>query len=501
MFRLLFPLFWVTATLSAELAIYDFPAEMPRSSRFEAKVGPQSIPALQTQRGAFLNFGMTDPVEVEVSLKTTPKSAVIRPLSAGINPRIDGNTIRFRLKAPRNLSLEIDGDLQDPLFIFANPMRPAPDRNNPKLRFLEGGKIHDLGEFRINDGETLYLEGGAIARGVVRAIGSRNIAIRGPGILDAGTRKRKINHLVLRECQGALLEDFIILDPHGWTMHLSASQSVTVRNTKVIGWRKNSDGLDIEYSSDVRVDGCFWRTNDDPIAIKAIYPPGLDDVPFEEMINPETLGGHEVERIPGDSMGNIEISNCVLWNDDGGQGFEIGFELRIDHIRDITFRDSDIIHVKGGAFTLHNGDRAQVENVLIENIRVENPDRLVDFHIGLSIYSDDCPREFHRSNPKRQAPPNRPEVANNPWQWYVPPAEDIPRYEGNRGLARNIIFRNVSTGTKPKKSSILNGFSPERGISDIIFENLRIEGELIRSAEQIELYQHQVEGLQFRVTE
>ncbi|MGB1131361.1 MAG: hypothetical protein ACPG4K_15010, partial [Haloferula sp.] len=80
MFRLLFPLFWVTATLSAELAIYDFPAEMPRSSRFEAKVGPQSIPALQTQRGAFLNFGMTDPVEVEVSLKTTPKSAVIRPL-------------------------------------------------------------------------------------------------------------------------------------------------------------------------------------------------------------------------------------------------------------------------------------------------------------------------------------------------------------------------------------------------------------------------------------
>ena len=32
--------------------------------------------------------------------------------------------------------------------------------------------------------------------------------------------------------------------------------------------------------------------------------------------------------------------------------------------------------------------------------------------MGLSIYSDDCPEPYRRSNPKRKAPPNRPERAN-----------------------------------------------------------------------------------------
>ena len=498
--RILLPLL-LAASAAAKVVPYEFPAEMPRSAAYQATVGGAAIPAIQTKRGAFLSFGMTDPVEIRVSLKDKPDSVAIRPLSAGIEVKIEGSTLSFRLTQPRNLSIEIDGDLQDPLLVFANPVREAPDRSDPKVKFFEGGKMHDEGEILVGDGETLYLEGGAVVRGVVRARNAEKVVIRGPGILDAGTRERKINHLVVRECRDVLLEDFIILDPHGWTMHLSASESVTVRNTKVIGWRKNSDGLDIEYSKKVRVDGCFWRTNDDPIAVKAIYPPGIENVPFEEMINPETLAGHDVPCIPGDSMGEIEISNCVLWNDDGGQGFEIGFELRIDHIRDITFRDSDIIHVKGGAFTLHNGDQAMVENVLIENVRVENPDRLVDFHLGLSIYSSDVPREYHRSNPQRKAPPSRPEVANNPWQWFVPPAEETARYEGKRGLVRNIVFRNVSTGSKPNKQSILNGFSPKKGISGITFENLRIDGELIRSADQLDLYQNHVSDLKFLITE
>ncbi len=485
---------------SAGVIRYEFPAELPLSSRYSATIDSHEVPAIQTKRGAFLSFGMTAPVKVTIDLEKPAESVAIRPLSAGIEPEIDGTKLSFLLPEPRNLSVEIDGDLADPLFVFANPVREAPDRNDPKVRFFEGGRIHDLGEILVGEGETLYLEGGAAVRGVVRARNAEKVAIRGPGILDAGTRERKINHLVVRECRDVLLEDFIILDPHGWTIHLSASESVTVRNTKVIGWRKNSDGLDIEYSKDVRVKGCFWRSNDDCIAVKAIYPPGTEDVPFEEMINPETLGGHDVARIAGDEMGDIHIEECVLWNDDGGQGFEIGFELRIDRIKGITFRDSDIIHVKGGAFTIHNGDRAVIEDILIDDVRVEAPDRLVDFHVGLSIYSSDCPRDYHRSNPNRKAPPSRPEVANNPWQWFVPPASEVERYEKNRGLVRNVTFRNVSTGAKPKSPSILNGFSPKKGISNVTFENLRIDGEVIDSADQLDLHQHQVEGLEFRAT-
>jgi len=475
----------------ADLIPYPFPEDFPTSTAYQAKIADTPVPALQTERGAFLSFGMSGPVAIDVALQDTPREVVVRPISAGITATIDGTTIRIDLPRPMNLSVEIDGNTADPLFIFANPELPAPpDRNDPDVIFFEAGKIHDAGEIHVGDGQTLHLEGGAVVRGVVRARNASNIHIGGAGILDSGTRTHKTNKLVLRECRNAVLENLILLDPLGWTIHLSGSQDVRVTNTRVIGWRDNSDGLDIEYSSRVRVEGCFWRTNDDCIAIKAIYPPGTEGVPFEEMIDPETLGGHDVPRIVGDTIGDIHISNCVLWNDQKGQGFEIGFELRVDHIRGIVFRDSDIIHVRGGAFTIHNGDRAQIEDILIENVRVENPDRLIDFHVGLSIYSDDCPPPHRRSNPNRKPPPreNLPAMANNPYQWFVPAEADIPAFEANRGHVRNVVIRNVSTLAPPKARSILHGFSPLRNISNIRIENLDIAGQKIHSLDDLDIF-------------
>jgi hypothetical protein len=324
--------------------------------------------------------------------------------------------------------------------------------------------------------------------------------VRGAGILDAGTRKRKINMLVLRDCRDAVIENIILLDPFGWTMHLSASENIRVSNTRVIGWRANSDGLDIEHSSKVRVNGCFWRTNDDCIAIKAIYPPGTQGVPFEEMINPETLGGHDVPRVEGGVMKDIVITNCVLWNDEGGQGFEIGFELRVDEIRDIVFLDSDIIHVvRGGAFTIHNGDRARIENLLIESIRVEDADRFVDFHVGLSIYSQDCPPPYRRSNPQRKSPPkeNRPEKATNPYQWFVPAPEDVATYEGNRGWLRGVQLNHVDVIKRPRSGSFIQGYSPGREVSGVTFAGVTMEGKSLRSAEDADLYLRHARDVQF----
>ena len=486
----------------ADVISYEFPPGFPCSERYMAKVGGTEIPALQTKRGAFLSFGMDGPVEIEISTPKTPEKVVIRPLSAGIEAMIGNGLLRFNLPRPMNLSVEFDGDHDDPLFVFANPpLRDPPARDDPKVRYFEGGKIHDVGEILLGEGETLYLEGGAIVRAVVRARGGADIRITGAGILDAGTRKDKTNMLVIRECRKTILENIILLDPLGWTIHVSGSEDIDIGNVRVIGWRANSDGLDIEYSSRMRVHGCFWRTNDDCIAVKAIYPPGVKGVPFEEMINPETLGGHRVERVPGATMGDITITNCVLWNDSGGQGFEIGFELRIDHIRHVTMRDCDIIHVMGGgAFTIHNGDRARIENILIENVRVENTDRLIDFHLGVSIYSDDCPPPYRRSNPKRVPPPpeNRPSLANNPYQWFVPSGNDTARHEANRGLVRGVHFKNVRVLTPPRSDSILNGYSRERGIHEIRIEGLEIDGRPVLTKEDARLKSNHTYGLQVR---
>lgn len=484
----------------ARVITYNFPPEFPVSERYQVAVDGVAITPLQTERGAILNFGMKDAVRVEVELPESPEEVIIRPLHAGIEAEIEGGRFSFVLPEALNLSVEVDGDLANPLLVFANPeLPPPPSKDDPSVKYFESGKIHEAGEIFLESGETLYLEPGAVVNADVRAIDAEGVSIRGGGILHAGHRDYKINMVVLREVRGGEIEDVIVLDSLGWTVHLSGSEDIRLSNVRIIGWRANSDGLDIEYTKNVRVDRCFWRTYDDCIAVKALHPPGEKEIPFEEMINPETMGKRQAKRIPGDEVGDILITNSVLWNDESGQGFEIGFELRVDRIRGIIFRNCDIIHVRGGgAFSIHNGDRAQIRDILLEDVRVENTDRLFDFHVGLSIYSDDCPVPYRRTNPDRKPPTHRPEKANNPWQWYVPQGEEeIAKYEGNRGSVRNVRVRNMTVVNPPKSGSILHGYSEKKGIANVTFEGLTIAGKEIISADQMDLYQKHVRNLEF----
>ncbi|NNJ42480.1 MAG: hypothetical protein HKP15_03965 [Akkermansiaceae bacterium] len=484
-------------SVQAKVITYTFPAEFPTSDVYDVRINQQPVQAYQTKKGSFLSFGMTGPVELSVTYPSAPKEVIIRPLSAGVTATITGKTCKFKLPRPMNLSMETDGDLSHPLFIFANPkLTNIPSKSDPNVTFFEAGKIYDVGEIILQDNETLYLEGGAVVRGVIRARNARNVAIRGAGIIDASTRKHKINMLVFRECDRVLLENIFILDPFGWTIHLSGSKNIKLTNTRVLGWRQNCDGIDIEYSKNVHADGCFWQTTDDCVAVKAIYPPGVTGIPFEEMINPETLGKHKVPRIPGDVVGNILITNSVLSNAHG-QTFEIGFELRVDQVSGVTFRNCDIIH-GGVGFSIHNGDRATISNMLLDDIRVEQVNRLIDFTLGISIYSDDCPPPYRRSNPKRQAVPKerRPAQANNVYQWYVPAEQDLGKFEANRGLIRNITVRNMKVLTPPRHNSIFSGYNTKHNISGVRIEGLKIQGDPIRAIKDLGVYLHHVNDIQ-----
>ena len=105
----------------AQLISYQFPAEFPTNTAYAATIDGPNVPAIKTERGAFLGFGMRGPVEVVVKLSKVPDKVVIRPLAAGIIAQIQGDTFRFMLPRPMNLSVEVDGDLSDPLLVFANP--------------------------------------------------------------------------------------------------------------------------------------------------------------------------------------------------------------------------------------------------------------------------------------------------------------------------------------------------------------------------------------------
>lgn len=82
---------------------------------------------------------------------------------------------------------------------------------------------------------------------------------------------------------------------------------------------------------------------------------------------------------------NVHVHGCTLWNAEPGNALEIGYELRCNEVSDIVFFDCDIIHCEyegnqsGGVLTIHNADRANVHNILYENIRIEDAqEKLVD---------------------------------------------------------------------------------------------------------------------------
>lgn len=180
-------------------------------------------------------FDFSGQVEVSVTYnKGEVKSGRVRPLSYGITPQISGSTMTFTLDRPRNLSIEVNGDIFHNLHLFANPIdenRPKKLKDKNLIYFAPG--IHQLPGDTLNvpSGKTVYVAGGAIVRGCIRAVNARDVKIlgrgevhpegRGAGISIINSRNIYVEGLITTQC------------PTG------GSDSVTIRNVKAVssyGW-------------------------------------------------------------------------------------------------------------------------------------------------------------------------------------------------------------------------------------------------------------------------
>jgi hypothetical protein len=144
-----------------------------------------------------------------------------------------------------------------------------------------------------------------------------------------------------------------------------------------------------------------------------------------------------------------------------GNALEIGFETRSDTIKNVTFRNCDLIHTEGpeGTFTIHNGDRAVVKNVLYDDIRVEDSHGwLIDFKILFSQYSKDS----------------------------------------KRGKIEDIHFRNIKVEGDRLPYSQMLGFNDDFGIKNVILENFYLHGVKVTSTYNGMITTNHTTGLQFK---
>ena len=321
---------------------------------------------------AFATFDMPGPVKVTVTCKGPITSAKILPASFHLAAEIHGKSLTLSLDRPRLVTVEVNGNWVQALHLFANPPEaPAPPRDDSHTIYFGPG-VHEVGSLKVGDNKVVYLAPGAVVkgtaggRGPVFALEGNNIVLRGRGILDGGLCPTHSRNLLLVRGKDITIEGIVLRDSSTWNMPIRRSERVTVRNVKVLGYRANSDGIDICNSRDVRVEGCFLRTLDDLIVVKA------------------DKGQGPTRR--------IVARDCVLWNE-VAHALSVGAEIRED-IDDVLFANCDVIHDKGREWTLRvfHCDSAQVSNVRFEDIRIEESRKLISLWIGKFVWTRDPER-------------------------------------------------------------------------------------------------------------
>src|SRR5258706_3814239 len=190
---LIFLLFLCPLSERAQTVISAKPAaEISRSTHYNLTANDTDIFVYEAPTAAYAMFDMRSSVTVRIKANRDLKWVDIRPKSLQIKPTWDSDsTITFRLDKPAKLSVELNGQLTMPLYIFACATeKDKPSREDKNVLFFEAGKVHTIGLLTINSDQTVYIEGGAVVRGAIRAVNARHVKIRGRGVLDGTENNR-----------------------------------------------------------------------------------------------------------------------------------------------------------------------------------------------------------------------------------------------------------------------------------------------------------------------
>lgn len=327
-------------------------------------------PALDQTPVALFDF--TGSVAVEIHREGV-ESAVVRPLSLGIEPEVEAGVVRFTLDKPALLTIEFDGETRRALHLFAGaPQTEIPSEGDENILYFGPG-VHKRPVVRLRSGQSVYLAGGAVLQSKIVADKCENIRVYGRGIIDGSVYDRWTQRMVpidLNLCKGVTIEGVTILDPAGWTVNTFACSDVYIRDVKIISARPNGDGFTAQSCRDYLAENCFVRSWDDSLVVKNY--------------------GNGVSR-------DITFRNMILWTD-LAQSMEIGYETRGSEIFGVTFENITVLHnFHKPVMSVHNSDFAHVHDVLFRNIVVEDAQMgrgdagrdnfLIDLTIADSVFS------------------------------------------------------------------------------------------------------------------
>lgn len=369
--------------MSVALTIHPAPDEADISTRYRLTVAGQDCPVIKSPCYQ-VHYAMFDlangPVELELTADEDGywnDGVKIHPLSRGIEPVIDGRSLRFTIEGACQLSIErsfVTGEDShaEVMYVYANPPEQgAPDPDDPDVLYFGPG-VHRLEDnIELQSGQTLYLAGGAIvwADGV-RATDAENIAVRGRGSLNALVSRKWDTAVAMKGCRDILFEGIAMFvyseQPEYGLQHvLRECDRILFRHYKTVGSNINTDGIHLNGCSDLVVQDCFLRGHDDLIAVYGEWQTGRRNY-----------------------CDNILVERCVFWAEGQSGIVRIGWPGYWYHngCRGFTLRDCDVLHTglhqtpEAALLDMrsNNGRCFEFHDILFENVRIEEIDTFLN---------------------------------------------------------------------------------------------------------------------------
>lgn len=366
---------------AAEIKTYD-PRTMLASDKgispYEVEVNGERQLVFSGCNGDFIQYECADAEQDNISVKVRFDKPVvtadIRPLNLGIDAEISGDTVTFTGKCNDYLSVEINGELERPLFVFLLSPVERPSEGDPNVLFLDREDVYDIGNIEFYDGMTVYLGTNTVLYTELWINEAHDVKLIGNGMILSKTNQVNVTSYA---SDGIYIDGPMFPQLRNWHLPFYGCNDVTIKNVRELACTTGGDGMDLIGTSNVLIDHVFIKNQDDAIAVK-------------------TNKGYPTAK-------NIEIKNSIIWTMKSGNGIELGFEMNgFGEVSNVKCSNIDFIHRETdegknwrAALSIHHSGNALVENILYEDIRVEESDEaflcLGYFFVPQYYYDGDTP--------------------------------------------------------------------------------------------------------------
>ncbi|KOP26750.1 hypothetical protein AMR41_09055 [Hapalosiphon sp. MRB220] len=458
------------------IQFYPVPSIIQKKSTYSVSVNGQPVSVQKYNSLSYVQFTFAGRADIEITIKEPLKNYTISPKSYQIKTSQRGNKIAFSLISPRKLILHKVNSLNEKLFIFAEPLEEKPpklgdtkvtnimkygvDKTGNKdatksiqkaidevsahvgiLYFPPG--VYKTQQLNLKSNVTLYLAAGSVleatkeidpsyGRGLIYIENAQNVNIIGRGSINGNgsywrPRKGWYSLIFLKNAKNIFLQDILLKDPAVANVWISYSENIKIDNLKILADPEpeflNTDGFDFFSSRNIEIDNVLYTGTDDATA----------------------HAGDKKSQIHDNE--NINVRNSVFYN---GNGFKIASTEKPNYIRNITYENIDVVFANelSGFWPIAGG---YLEDIYFKNIRVEDildtPEddksaRLFNWQIRVgSWHSDSLPERF--------------------------------------GHIRNVFINNLTVDDRGGAKSVFQGYDSQRDISNVIFDNLCIEGKKV----------------------